>query len=73
MLYYTAVANDKPRVVIPDMDDLRLRIMLECHDAPTFGHCGREKTYHMVSRDFTVPASISLYASMFVLASSVNR
>ena len=56
---YTAVAGDTPRVVVPDHGDLRLRIMYEYHDAPTGGHCGREKTYLKVSRDFTGPASIS--------------
>ena len=52
VLYYTAVAGDAPRVVIPTHNDLRSRIMYECHDAPTSGHRGREKTYLTVSRDF---------------------
>ena len=52
LLYYTAVTSGTPRVVIPIYKDLRLRIMYECHDAPTSGHRGREKTYLTVSRDF---------------------
>ncbi|KAG4042941.1 hypothetical protein PC123_g21585 [Phytophthora cactorum] len=31
--------------------DLRMRIMYECHDAPTAGHPGREKTYLLLTRD----------------------
>ena len=38
LLYYTAVAGDTPRVVVPAHHDLHLRIMYECHDAPTGGH-----------------------------------
>ena len=52
LLYYTAVAGDTPRVVVPAHNDLRLRIMYECHDAPKGGHRGREKTCLKVSRDF---------------------
>ena len=55
LLYYTAVADDTPRVVVPAHHDLRLRIMYECHDAPTGGHRGIEKTYLTVSRDFYWP------------------
>ena len=55
LLYYTAVAGDTPRVVVPTHNDLRLRIMYEFHDAPTSVHRGREKSYLMVSRDFYWP------------------
>ena len=37
LLYYTAVNGDTPRVFVPTRNDLRLRIMYECHDAPTGG------------------------------------
>ena len=43
------------RVVVPDHDDLQLRIMFECHDAPSGGHGGREKTFLTLSRDFYWP------------------
>ena len=55
LLYYTAVAGDTPRVVVPTHNDLRLRILYECHDAPPGGYRGREKTYLTVSRDFYWP------------------
>ena len=55
MLYYTAVAGDTLRVVVPTHNDLLLRIMYECHDAPPSGHRGREKTYRTVSRTFYLP------------------
>ena len=60
LLYYTAVTGDTPRVVVTTHYYLLLRIMYECHDAPTSGHRGREKTYLTLSRDFTGSASISL-------------
>ena len=44
LLYYTAVAGDTHRVVVRAHNYLRLRITYECHDAPTRGHRGREKT-----------------------------
>ena len=34
--------------------------MYECHDAPTGGHRGREKTYLTVSRDFNWPLQYQL-------------
>ena len=52
LLYYTAVAGDTPRVVVPTDNDLCLRILYECHDAPPSGHRGCERTYLTVSRDF---------------------
>ncbi|CAI5703145.1 unnamed protein product [Peronospora effusa] len=55
LLYYPAVNNDTPRVVVPPQHDRRLSIMFECHDAPISGHRGREKTYLTVSRDFYWP------------------
>ena len=55
LLYYTAVAGDTPRVVVPAHNDLRLRIMYECHDAPTCGLRGLEKDCLAVSRDFYWP------------------
>ena len=55
LLYCTAVTGDTPRVVVPTHNDLRLRILYECHDATPSGHRGREKTYLTVSRDFYWP------------------
>ena len=39
--YYTAVDGHTPRVVVLAHNNLRLRIMYECHDAPSGGHRGR--------------------------------
>ena len=54
-MYYTAVADDTPRVVAPAHDNLRLRIMFRFHDARAGGYRGHEKTYLTVSRDFYWP------------------
>lgn len=52
LLWYRAVADDEYAVVVPDDEDLRLRILYEYHDAPASGHRGREKTYASLRRDF---------------------
>uniref|UniRef100_A0AAV1UYY0 Integrase zinc-binding domain-containing protein n=1 Tax=Peronospora matthiolae TaxID=2874970 RepID=A0AAV1UYY0_9STRA len=65
LLYYTAVSGDTPRVVIPDDTDLRLRIMIEYHDAPIGGHRGREKTYLTVSRDFYWPRQYQFVRNLY--------
>ena len=70
LLFYTAVTGDTPRVVIPTHNDLRLRIMYECHDAPTSGHRGREKTYLTVSRDFYWPRQYQ-YVRKYIRACEV--
>ncbi|GMF34521.1 unnamed protein product [Phytophthora fragariaefolia] len=52
ILHYSAVDENADRVVVPDDPELKLRIAYECHDAPTSGHPGREKTYLLLTRDF---------------------
>ncbi|GMF28823.1 unnamed protein product [Phytophthora fragariaefolia] len=52
LLLYSAVDDNADRVVVPDDPELNLRITYECHDAPTSGHPGREKTYLLLTRDF---------------------
>lgn len=44
------------RILVPDDDDLKRRILESCHDAPTSGHPGREQTREMVRRQYTWPA-----------------
>ncbi|KAE8976207.1 hypothetical protein PF004_g9480 [Phytophthora fragariae] len=39
---------DAPRVVVPNDDDLRARIIHEYHDSPMGAHLGREKTFAVV-------------------------
>ena len=71
LLYYTAVAGDTPRVVILTYNGLHLHVMYECHDAPTGGHRGREKTYLTVSRDFNWTLQYKL-VRMYVRACEVS-
>ncbi|POM64639.1 Polyprotein [Phytophthora palmivora] len=56
LLYYNIDLFDAPRVVVPNDDDLRARIIHEFHDSPTGAHLGREKTFAAISRDFSGPA-----------------
>ncbi|KAE9026919.1 hypothetical protein PR003_g11046 [Phytophthora rubi] len=46
---------DALRVVVPNDDELRARIIHEFHDSPMGAHLGREKTFAAVSRDFFWP------------------
>uniref|UniRef100_H3H5W9 Integrase catalytic domain-containing protein n=1 Tax=Phytophthora ramorum TaxID=164328 RepID=H3H5W9_PHYRM len=55
LLTYSIDRFDAPRIVIPNDDDLRARIIHEFHDSPVGGHLGREKTFAAVSRDFYWP------------------
>ena len=70
LLYYTAVAADTPRVVVPTHNDLCLRILYECFDAPSSRHRGREKTYLTVSRDFYWPRQY-MFVRKYILACEV--
>ncbi|KAE8992027.1 hypothetical protein PR001_g21057 [Phytophthora rubi] len=52
LLCYNIDKFDASRVVVPNDDDLRARIIHEFHDSPMGAHLGREKTFAAVSRDF---------------------
>ena len=43
------------KICVPDIQDLRLRIMRECHDAPTAGHPGVQRTLALVKQTFYWP------------------
>ena len=36
------------KVVVPNQNNLRQRVILECHDSPCVGHPGVEKTYDLM-------------------------
>ncbi|KAE9288114.1 hypothetical protein PF008_g26228 [Phytophthora fragariae] len=55
LLCYNIDKFDAPRVVVPNDDDLRARIIHEFHDSSMGAHLGREKTFAAVSRDFLWP------------------
>jgi hypothetical protein len=45
----------KDRIVVPDLDSLKLDILQQRHDLPLAGHPGQEKTIKLVSRDYYWP------------------
>lgn len=47
LLYY-----DNDRIYLPDDAQLHTRIIHECHDTPTAGHLGKDKTIDQVKRRF---------------------
>jgi hypothetical protein len=55
LLYYQVSPGGDPRLVVPNDEDLRHRILFEAHDTALSGHLGREKTYTPVARDFWWP------------------
>ncbi|KAE9188493.1 hypothetical protein PF002_g25296 [Phytophthora fragariae] len=55
LLCYNIDKFDAPRVVVPNDDDLRARIIHEFHDSSMGAHLGRERTFAAVSRDFLWP------------------
>uniref|UniRef100_H3GQN4 Integrase catalytic domain-containing protein n=1 Tax=Phytophthora ramorum TaxID=164328 RepID=H3GQN4_PHYRM len=55
LLYYQVDESDEPRIVVPNDENLRHRVLYEAHDTPLSGHLGREKTYTSVARNFWWP------------------
>uniref|UniRef100_H3GDV1 Integrase catalytic domain-containing protein n=1 Tax=Phytophthora ramorum TaxID=164328 RepID=H3GDV1_PHYRM len=55
LLYYQVDESDEPRIVVPNDENLRHRVLYEAHDTPLSGHRGREKTYTSVARNFWWP------------------
>ncbi|GMF28856.1 unnamed protein product [Phytophthora fragariaefolia] len=55
LLCYNIDRFDAPRVVVPNGDNLRARIIHEFHDSPMGAHLGRVKIFAAVSRDFYWP------------------
>ncbi|KAE8961002.1 hypothetical protein PF010_g18626 [Phytophthora fragariae] len=55
LLYYQEDGGDEPRIVVPNDEDLRHRVLYEAHDTPLSGRLGREKTYTSVARNFWWP------------------
>jgi hypothetical protein len=47
--------HKKDRLYIPNDASLRTRLLHECHDAPTSGHLGKDKTIDQVKRKFYWP------------------
>ena len=42
-------------IFVPDVNDLRLRVLKAKHDHPTAGHFGQHKTLELIRRDYTWP------------------
>ncbi|KAF1319508.1 reverse transcriptase, partial [Globisporangium splendens] len=55
LLYYAVEKGDTARVVVPNDEGLRHRLLYEYHDSPSAGRLGREKTFLSLSRDYYWP------------------
>ena len=52
LLYYRVHEDDTPRIVVPNDDIIREKLIYEFHDTPMSGHIGREKTYAALSERY---------------------
>ncbi|KNZ45489.1 putative retrotransposon nucleocapsid protein, partial [Puccinia sorghi] len=56
---YSILKNDlllyKEKIVVPDNPSLKLSILKSRHDSPLAGHFRQEKTYSLISQDFSWP------------------
>jgi len=43
------------RIYVPDLDDLRLRVLRYRHDHPLAGHFGQNRTLELIRREYTWP------------------
>ncbi|GMF27668.1 unnamed protein product [Phytophthora fragariaefolia] len=59
LLYYQVDGGDKPRIVFPNDEGLRHRVLYEAHDTPLSGHLGWEKTWPATSGGPTYPRFVS--------------
>lgn len=55
LLYYAIEDGDSTRVVVPNDEGVRQRLLYEYHDSPSGGHLGRDKTFLSLSRDYYWP------------------
>ncbi|KAF1317037.1 reverse transcriptase, partial [Globisporangium splendens] len=55
LLYYAVEQGDTARVIVPNDEGLRHRLLYEYHGSPSGGHLGREKTFLSLSRDYYLP------------------
>ncbi|KAF1319500.1 Pol protein, partial [Globisporangium splendens] len=55
LLYYAVDEGDPARIVVPNDEGLRHRLLYEYHDGPSSGHLGREETFLNLPRDYYWP------------------
>ena len=47
------IVTSSNQIVLPNDQDIKLKVMHECHNLPIAGHLGRNKTLHTIRRLFT--------------------
>ena len=72
LLWHQLSPCDPLRIYVPHDTDLKLMILHECHDAPSSGHLGREKTFLRVSNKNLVAPSISVGGQLYSLLRRVS-
>lgn len=55
LLRYGVDDGELPRIVVPNNEEIRHRLLFDYHDSPPGGHLGREKTFLSLSRDYYWP------------------
>jgi transposase InsO family protein len=65
LLFYQTLEDECPRLVIPDNEDLKNRVIFENHDVLTAGHPGYYKTYLAAQKKYYWPR-MSKYVQRYV-------
>ena len=61
------------RIIVPDSDGLRLRVVQQRHDSLAAGHPGQRKTYHLVKRDYWWPQMKAFIQSFVASCDTCHR
>lgn len=43
------------KILVPDQDELRARVLRSIHETPAYGHPGRNKFYALLQREYIWP------------------
>ncbi|KAE9015814.1 hypothetical protein PR001_g14800, partial [Phytophthora rubi] len=73
LLYYQVDGGDEPRIVVPNDEDLRHRVLYEAHDTPITSHLEREKTYTYVACNFWWPHMCKWVRKKMVRLAAVRK
>ena len=63
-LFYKTQEDDEPRLVIPDDEDLKNRVIYENHDVLSAGHPGYYKTYLAVQKKYYWPRMDQIHPAL---------
>ena len=60
-------------IYIPNHDNLKLQVLKTCHDSPLSGHLGQDKTFELITRNYTWPGMRKFINDYIKSCDSCNR